>query len=1205
MRIKKLEIFGFKSFANRQSLNFGEGLTGIVGPNGCGKSNVVDALRWVMGEQNARHLRGGNMQDIIFCGSEKKAALGFAEVSLTIDNDQQDAPLDYNHYSEIQITRRLYKSGESEYEINRQKARLKDISEFFMGTGVGTKAYSIIEQGRVNEVISAKPQDRRAIIEEAAGITKYKSKKAAAERRMETTRANLNRIIDIRNEIDKRVTALLRDKEKLDRVNIHKANIRNLDFHIASHQYLAILAEQNYLLSLKAKEDIKNTELNREIAVIEHSFSQILAEYSHQNEQKRVLEDLLAQHRNSAALLEKDLAYTKQALTDNQAFIGRVENQTQDLSKREAELSKDIANFETQHQESILLLNNLNKLIAEKKSNGSEVINARQQNLLAERDTQAKLVSTAANAARMQAQIQALDHQEYERIQSMKTLEQELNQKTSDCSELSERHKALDQEYKLGQDRETLLKADLLKEEQTISVLEKNRHELSKQLEIILDNLRQTSSRLNSIKEIDAKLEWSDSGISTILSSKERDILKGVVADAVSVLPGQEKLVEKCISHLLDTGLLAKKEDLKKAVQILHNKSSSTTNFYILEDQDAANPSKPLGLKNLSDIIIIKNNPSLHSKLSRYFIAEDLNSALDHWSAARLAQAFIVTPAGELLRPDGQASILGAANNQGVLQRKNEQIALEQKLSVLLTERENQELLIKTNKENLINTVEQKNIINQELKPLSLGLIRLDESLKQKTRDLERLKIDLSRLNDKLLALKATALNNDDKKSSLQTSWAEALNEHRLLEASLENIKKERVATEYGYEQYQSQLRELELSQASCQEKFSSLKKACDQALKAKDHILAQQEILSDEVINKNNDELKLKESIRQTDKKIENLEREIKQCEHHLAGLITSCTELGRKKNELELNLAQQNLQKATIQKQSHERELLATKLEHELKTLNERIFERYQAILSHQLSDYHHQPLNPNTAKRELEELKRTLERLGSVNENADQEYNEFKARKDFLDNQISDLEQALSQLENAIKKINKTTALRFNEAFLNINKQFSQVFPRLFNGGKAELVLTDNEDLLSCGVDIMAKPPGKNIGSIELMSGGEKALTAISLIMAIFLIKPSPFCLLDEVDAPLDEANVSRFSQLIREMSELSQFIVITHNRKTMESADQLYGVTMEDAGMSKIVSVHVQQAFESFKQAAPKLETKPSKPTQLNLGDCELT
>ena len=336
MRIKKLEIFGFKSFGTRQSIIFGDGVTGVVGPNGCGKSNVVDALRWVMGEQNARHLRGAQMQDIIFCGSDKKAALGFAEVTLTLENDSksQNTPLEYTNFSEIQITRRLYKTNESEFEINKQKVRLKDIQEFFLGTGVGAKAYSIIEQGRVSEMISAKAADRRVIIEEAAGITKYKSKKNAAEKRMQETKINLNRIIDIHNEIEKRVESLSKEKEKLDKLNELKKRIFDIDMHLASHKYLELNSQKNFLDTTYELINLEILEIKRAISFAEVSFDKILKQFLDKKEEVDILEKLQNQHKNSLELLEKDKNFAEQTLFDNQSLVQKLEDQLKDIEKR-------------------------------------------------------------------------------------------------------------------------------------------------------------------------------------------------------------------------------------------------------------------------------------------------------------------------------------------------------------------------------------------------------------------------------------------------------------------------------------------------------------------------------------------------------------------------------------------------------------------------------------------------------------------------------------------------------------------------------------------------------------------------------------------------------------------------------------------------------------------------------------------------------
>ena len=556
MRVKKLEIFGFKSFANRQVINFGKGVTGVVGPNGCGKSNVVDALRWVMGEQNARHLRGSNMQDIIFCGSEKKAPLGFAEVILTIDNDEQDAPLEYNHFNEIEITRRLYKTGESEYEINRQRARLKDISDFFLGTGVGTKAYSIIEQGRVNDIVSAKPSDRRLIIEEAAGITKYKSKKAAAERRMEATRINLNRIIDIKNEVDKRVLVLQKEKDKLLKVHSVKQKIQMIDLHIASHKYLAMSARVGFLQLNKTIIHNELLENNRSIAAVEQRFSKILLEYTSKHEQKRLLEDLERQHQATLELLKKDLDYTKTTLNDNRQLAIRILAQLDDIATHKRELERDRDRFTTEQTLAKAEIATFIKELADKKEAGIGVVERRQKNLSDERDTQRKIVEAATTAARLQAQINGLRELDAQKIVDIKNLELELGQKADEITQVTMRLDTFTRELSEGMSKKNQLQNSLNENDKNLHEA-RNKDSAQKQQLRLLEQQRMTlSSRLTSLIEIDSRLEWSDSGISQLLASEHRGLVKAIVADVIKAKPGHEDTVEKCLNHILDEPFL-------------------------------------------------------------------------------------------------------------------------------------------------------------------------------------------------------------------------------------------------------------------------------------------------------------------------------------------------------------------------------------------------------------------------------------------------------------------------------------------------------------------------------------------------------------------------------------------------------------------------------------------------------------------------
>jgi chromosome segregation protein len=1199
MRVKKLDLFGFKSFATRQHLNFGKGVTGVVGPNGCGKSNVVDALRWVMGEQNARHLRGSLMQDIIFCGSEKKGPLGFAEVILTIDNSDHTAPLDYNHYEEIQITRRLYKTGESEYEINKQKARLKDISDFFLGTGVGVKAYSIIEQGRISEVISAKPLERRNMIEEAAGITKYKAKKAIAERRMESTRLNLERIIDIRKEVDKRVNVLAKEKTRLQELHELKEKMQRLDTHVASHRYLDKQARLNY--KLKNKQSIRDLiiSIKQDIASNEQSFSTVLESYAKKHEERRTLEELTLHHQNARELLKKDIEYAQKTLRENELFVAKAQSQVGELDAKAQEFSQNIEKLKEDHQIVASELELISLEIDKTKQGGQEIIAERQNKLTKERDLQAKIVQAATNASRLQAEINALRSQEGQRKNELAILDQEIEQKRREFIEKESYVQNLIHECGTLSEREALIRNDLEALNQSLSELNATLLKATEDLNVCEETKRKLSSRYHSLAELDLQLEWSESGVS-VLKNSDQQLIKGVVADVIRVKPGYEDIAEKCLAHLLDTALIEDEVELWRAKEILRSKKSSSTSFFILKDDEQALESV-LGLSLLSSIVSIEAETfkSLESKLAHYYFADTLTDALSAWDALRKANSVVVTRDGEMLLPDGRAIVLGQNSTSGVLKRKNEQIELEAKIKELELEGAEKKKVV-DEKKLLVNELSiKKTALLEDLKPASLGLIRLEESIKQKKSDLVRGEEEQKRLHAKRDKLHENAHNNDENIVRLQECWSLSLEEHRELSDEQEHIKSSQQESEENYERYQNELKGIEIKKASLKEKHQNHAQALASMQSNLSLILTQRGIFIEQVDEKNDEELKLLETARQAEKKLQTLEKELLETERQLLNTRLLCQSLSEQKEAKELSLAGVKSELDKLLSADHAEDLAINDLRNEISNIIDRISERYRVNLLYELNRFHLELIDEPSAKKEMDEIKRSLDRIGSVNENAAVEYEEFRNRQDFLQKQIGDLEDALNQLMHAINKINKTTKMRFLEAFNGINQQFQLVFPRLFNGGRAELILTNQEDMLNAGVDILAKPPGKNIGSIELMSGGEKALTAISLVMAIFLIKPSPFCLLDEVDAPLDEANVQRFSQLIKEMSSLSQFIVITHNRKTMEAADQLYGVTMEDAGMSKIVSVEVQDAFQSLRQKPPQL--KQPKATQLLLDD----
>lgn len=1178
MRIKKLEIFGFKSFATKQFILFGEGITAVVGPNGCGKSNVVDALRWVMGEQNPHRLRGGSMQDIIFCGSDKKAALGFAEVTLTIENNKSDAPLEYNNFNEIEICRRLYKTGESEYLINKQKARLKDIADFFLGTGVGSKAYSIIEQGRVNDMISAKPQDRRLIIEEAAGISKYKAKKAYAEKRMEACRSNLDRIIDIKNELDHRLSSLAKEKEKLAKVKSIKQRIKDIDLHESCHDYLYHLSLLRFAEANKYLLQEKLLTNERDLAFLEHSFNKILNKYHIKNNDKILLNDLANQHQNTLQLLNKDMIFIKSTYDNNNNLISRLQNQLDDIDIRYQELNNDILSFTKDMKDISLTKEEIDNLFLSKKTSGNHIIEERKTYITKEQDIQKKILATVTEASKLQTEINILKKQDTERTNDIKKITDHLSQKENELNETKKHAIILQKEYENLTERKTFL----IDRKNDISLEIKNNNEIYQQSKKELIQNKNTyltlTAKYSSLKDIDDKLSWTESGIASLMTSKHAHLVKYIVANSIIAKPGHEEEVEKCLGHLLDAAIISNHQDLLTITDALKNiKASSATLYVINPNYEQISISRPLGLVCLNDLITINHQECQGFKAlcSKYFIAPNFGEALSHWPAARLSQATIVSLSKEVLLPDGRAIILGDKNNQGVLKRKNDILQLEQDIKfkqeeIAKLEKSNQELSLKHN------TYHQEyEAISSELTSLNITLVRLEEKLQQK--DIINLEELIKNLKHNSKLIKEKQSNFNDEIKELNDLCIKTLAHHSELEAELDQQQKLKKLVDESYESFNQELKSLEIKKAALNEKLSNLKQNIEQAKKSKEHLFKQKEAFLSQIEEKASEEIKLKERERQIIIAIENLDKELKKTKIMLENITKELANISQDKTSQEIAFNELKSAKQNLVNLLHEDELSIQNYLHNINKLCEKIYERYRIHLADVIYDYHQTPLHKEQSKKESHDLKKSLERMGPVNENAQHEYDEIYQRSHFLHNQVNDLYEALNQLDAAIKKINKTTKLRFMEAFKSINEKFSLVFPRLFNGGKAELVLINEEDLLNCGIDIMARPPGKHISSIELMSGGEKALTAISLIMAIFLIKPSPFCLLDEVDAPLDETNVVRFNQLIKEISRLSQFIVITHNKKTMETSDQLYGVTMEDAGQSKIVTVHVKEAL----------------------------
>ncbi|MBL90450.1 MAG: chromosome segregation protein SMC [Myxococcales bacterium] len=1188
MKIKKLEIQGFKSFADPVELNFRDGITGVVGPNGCGKSNIVDALRWVMGEQSAKHLRGGQMQDVIFNGSESRGPLGMAEVTLTLENDGKNVPAEYSHFEDIQVTRRLYRTGESEYEINRNGCRLRDITDLFLGTGVGTKAYSIIEQGRVGMIVSSKSEDRRQIIEEAAGITKYKARRQAAERRMAATRQNLERVSDVTQEMQKRINSLYRQAKKAERYKKLKTEIREVELHQASHRYFELMAKSGHETRTEA-------ELNEKVVAEKEAISSLEQEVELARENLRDKEQGIGTIQGDIYESDNRLALSEQQIGHGLESIEaakRREQQAYDETQRIAGQIELITSEKSSFDQDI---NNLAQGVAEKEealAASQETLNKIQgrrdefvQNIEAQKAEQMQFATKAASA---QSHIQNLEHRKKDLAERHLRISAELIEANDNFAETDEHIKTVTQELASGKNQK---QTDSERLQEIRTELEAQRLVMSEKEAVRLtlhEKLNQAQSRLHSIEEIADRYERSPEGVRAVMQKalpKEAEAdenVYGLVADLLDVPKDLELPVEAALTRKLQAVVVNDAQTALHYARYLQQENQGRADFYVLQEHTPPAMEMPEHYKEWATPLLdeVKSRQPANELaawvLGRTLLVRDADIALAHWEEAMDRGLILVTRKGKVFHEDG--TLTGGVENQaltGLLAQKREI----RELTTRVTRLQNQLDEAETERSSMSDTidllVQEENELLHRYNQLSLQIVAWEKDLHKHENDLQRFRsvktergADKDRLDHNLQVL-------DDEMSGQQATWSEALEKHDSLAQSVLETQEAMGNLEQDYEAQNTVVTDLRVQVAAIHERRENLQRSIAHHERSHNEFATRRDALSEQILESQKEAQGLSEEIEGVKASIEE-EKEKRQA------LVVQLNEV-KEAYETELSnvRAKESVYRERrqgiegISDELHQVSMRLQETQIAMATLVERIQDRYQLALTEVLTDYQALPRLGKEATQHLTELRQTIHRMGEINLTAIDEYHEVKERYDFLTNQMDDLTHALAQLEKAIAKINRTTKKRFEEAFHAINENFQQVFPKLFRGGKAWLALTDPTDMLHTGVEIYAQPPGKKLGSVALMSGGEKALTAVSLIFSIFLIKPSPFCLLDEVDAPLDEANVGRFSDMVKSISSLSQFIVITHNKRTMEVVDNLYGITMEEPGISKSVNVNVKQ------------------------------
>ncbi len=1188
MRLKQLELSGFKSFPENAVIKFPPGIFSIVGPNGCGKSNIMDALKWVMGEQSALQLRGKSMEDVIFAGTDDKTPVNMAEVSLTLLNDNGSAPEELKHLSEIQITRRMYRSGERAYFLNKQPCRLKDIYNIFLGSGMGARSYSIIQQGNIGAITEATPEERRVFIEEAAGVTRYKTRKEETLRKIKSTNQDLLRIKDIMAEVQQRMNSLNRQAKTAQRYKDYKAAIKQLDILISLHnhnEYTRKISETDALLrslrdidnvhaaeigkldaaieAVKHEKDIKDREIaslkekrfelqrtidksENELGHLKQDKDRLAADEVRLKEEETILGEKsgrmlseIAEAEAAEQTCSEENARIKTALTErqemSQELLRKLNSLKQELDGRKSELMKQTAEEARYHN------------ICQNASENKEALVKRKQELRTDR------ISAARNATRLKnerAHIQASIDEVTEQIAE---LDENI---TVTGNKLAAKHKSLADQVKLVQSTD----------------IERNR----------------IKSKYTEIKKLDDNFEWYKDGVKSILKQMAEDEsghtgIKGVIADVVNPETGFETATEAALGESLQYILIDNQQAGMALIDNLREEHAGRSGFIpVAEFQKSHIPaptqtsSTPLDLLINHVTVSPEYQPIIGALIGHVVLATDIKEALQLWHQPNGAvRKTIVTRDGDLISSLG--IIVGGSKDRldGILAKKHEINELADQIDALTVSLE-QARQAQTAIERDVREIEEDlQKIKNDRNRAAARQVELEKELYRVSKDLDAAehRLEILELEEQQLEGEESDLDDEINKfrQALATIQDRMRETESLIEQSGESLN--RISEEYeAFNQGTTELRmKLTTSEAQLEnnrktmERLRTFMKETDQRREQIVHeISAKQEKLAavtTAITQQENDLLHGYNRLEQLDEKL----TENESAYHHIAEKIT---ETDRQFSDIR-SQREQNAEKIQfLEREQSDRAVKRESIVHKLEDLYHAAFDTIRRENVQQLSETEKSVEEMGT---ELAGLREKISRIGDVNLGAINEYEEHKTRLEFLTGQHDDLVAAIDDLHKVIKKINRVSQQLFMETFNAINQKMNEVFPRLFEGGNGELVLSEPDQPLESGVELMIHLPGKKVSRLSLLSGGEKALSAISFIFSIFLLKPTSFCLMDEIDAPLDEANIYRFNELLKIIGEKSQIIMITHNKKTMEFADQLLGVTMEKKGVSKIVSV----------------------------------
>ena len=1178
MYLKRLEMQGFKSFADKTVLELRNGITSVIGPNGSGKSNLSDAIRWVLGEQSMKSLRGSKSLDVIFAGTQNRKSLGFAEASLVFDNSDGTLPIEYQ---EVTVTRKLYRSGETGYFINKTPCRLKDVLELFMDTGIGRDGYSIIGQGKIDEILSNKSEDRRHIFEEAAGIVKYRIRKQESEKKLEHTKLNLLRINDILTEIEGNLEPLKEQSEKAKKYLNLRDELKNIEIGLFINN---IDKYKQTLEELTKDEEITREQCNEEegklerVKMLKEELKTAIDEITTKIEE---MSNLGFESQKEIEMLNSDINVAKARISNNNDNKKRFEEEIEENKKRKKELEEELKQKEDKKYNLRENKEKFAKELEEKEKALADITKTLSDKELEIEQYKRTVEDNTDKKYDLQSDIntQNINYENYEKRQ--KQIDSELQSNISELDNTRMRKEDISKDFYEIEDKRN----KVVKEIENIKSQKDEATQKIKSFELKMNNLaseiRIKESRQKFLIETEKEKEGYIKSVKELLKDCEniKDLGKGmcgVLANIIEVPEELQTAIEMCLGASLQNIVTETEEDAKRLVEHLRKNNLGRASFLPISsvrgnklEKIKTNEKGFIGIA--ADLIKYnkKYEQIIHNLLGRTVVVDNMDTAIK--IAKQNKYSFrIVTKEGDVINSSG--AITGgsvAKKTVNILGRSKEIEKLgkeinegKKKIEELTKEKEEYESSIEGILELSTNLEKELQEIDITYATEKQKIVLIEESIQKIEKRIKALKEEKQKLEEQ----KEEAKEIQEKTKEVIQKLSEETNKLTQFITEYTELNKD---NQKYIDDLNFDITNLKISVSSFDESESSIEEIqqrINQEIEANDKA-RENKINQIEQINQDNNSLE--ETIKEIKEKIEKIKEEVKTSGTKIETLKQERIEKNQKLEKQEEQITEKFAIIEDLKSQLVKMEVRKTKLEEDINNIINKMWEEYE-LTPNTVTDYQKPENVANTQKR-VNELRAEMKELGSVNLDSIDEYKNLKERYDFMSEQRLDLETTMTKLRKIVTEMTQIMKEQFKEKFKTINKNFQEVFQELFGGGKAELKLEDEENILECGIEITVQPPGKKLQSMSLLSGGEKALTAIALLFAILKINPAPFCVLDEIEAALDDVNVYRYAEYLKKFAQDTQFLVITHRKGTMEVANTVYGVTMEESGISKLLSM----------------------------------